>query len=114
MAVLAWHPHGPPRPMFDRYHPEPADLKSSATTSISAGVLPSGNFLPTGIPNRVYENEAQIGGASGVSSVALASSTGRPIQKVLLKGGGNSTDTLSKVVAPAATATASVSLTSHI
>ena len=75
MAVLAspkWHPHGPPPPAH-RWHHGSLILEPTATTSIAAGILPTGvsRAGSTGTPNKLEEKKK-----NGVPGVAGAGSTG--------------------------------------
>lgn len=136
MAVLSnpwWHPHGPP-PGLNRHH-ESSRLKPSATSSTPSGILP--NTLlgagSTGTP-KLYELKKQEGVSGvpgsnftgtlklyamkkqeGVSALAGAGSTGTPKLYAVKEQKGTSsvadagsTETSKLAIAPAASATVSV------
>ena len=75
MAVLAspgWHPHGPPPP-HHRWHHGSLSFEPTATSSIAAGILPTGvsGAGSTGTPRKLDEKKNK-----GVAGVAGAGSTG--------------------------------------
>ena len=95
MAVLSspqWHPYGPPPAEHRQWHHGPPGLKPSATSSIAAGILPTGvvGAGSTGTPAKLYGQKKE----EGVSGVAGASSTGTP--KLVVAPAANASVSLSR------------------